>query len=183
LGDELYNLYKVRTIKHFAQLQKLTIEDVLGSRVIIVAWTVFTEQEYITQLTTFAAMPEPLMTSRRAFNAWMTRTVDEIPAQLVVYQNNTYADFQQLSGIRLEDRIEHADFKATLPVRIQYGSAYQSVDALQSLQEALKPSKKSKHTAESKAGTRKASPYRTLVLPLSIQRNGRRRILSVRGIL
>jgi SNF2 family DNA or RNA helicase len=157
LGDELYNLYKVRVIEHFAQLKKLTIEDVLGSRVIIVAWTVFTEQEYITQLARFAAMPEPLMTSRRAFNAWMTRTVDEIPAQLVVHQNNTYAEFQQLSDIRLEDRLKHADFKATLPVRIQHGSAYQSVYALQSLQEELKSSKKSKPTAASKASTRKAS--------------------------
>jgi hypothetical protein len=153
-----YKLYKVLVIERFAQLKDFTIDDVLQSRVIIVSWNVFTETEYITELARFTAMPEPLITSRRAFNAWMMRTVVEIPTQLVAYQKrSSYADFERLSAIGLKERLAQVDFKATLPIKIQHGSAYQSVSATTSTEEILKSSKKAKPPAERKTSMKDAS--------------------------
>jgi hypothetical protein len=151
--------YKILLIEDYDQLECLTIEDVLESRVIIVSWKLFADEEYITALADFTAMPEPAMTSRRAFDAWMTRTMDALPNQLAVHQTQPYQRFRELTDNLLDDRLQQADFKAIIPLKVQHGSAYQSFRATQSTSKAPNPSKaKDKATSKPKAkGTKRTT--------------------------
>ncbi|KAJ4375110.1 hypothetical protein N0V83_002194 [Neocucurbitaria cava] len=154
LGVETYNNYNVILVETFAQLQCLTIDELRESRVIILSWNVFAEEEYVSYLAQFSGMPEPTITSRRAFDAWFSQVAHEIPGQLDLLQNTEFKDFNASTRNLLEERLQHEDFQAALPIKIQHGSAYQS---FKSLQKAPRNSSgvKAKGKAQLK---RKASP-------------------------
>ncbi|KAI4644439.1 hypothetical protein J4E93_006342 [Alternaria ventricosa] len=126
LGSKKYEEYDVLVIESCSQLKSLTVDDLHRSKVIVVSWTLFADEAYISELAKFAALPEPIMTSRRAFNCWMKRAVGEIPSQLEVYQHHPYNEFQRVTKELMNERLQHREFQATLPISIQHGSAYQS---------------------------------------------------------
>ncbi|KAF2819824.1 hypothetical protein CC86DRAFT_334939 [Ophiobolus disseminans] len=131
LGLEQYEAYNVLLVTSFSRLQQLSIDDLCSSRVVVVSWSVFAEDEYIFHMAQFTAMPEPSVTSRRAFDTWMRRALHEIPGQLIALQSTSYDAFQGTTKDKLEERLQHSDFQALLPIRIQHGSAYKSYKVLQ----------------------------------------------------
>ena len=133
LGSELYSDYNVLLIKNFAQLRCLSIEEVRDSRVIILSWSVFAEEEYISHLAQFTGLPEPTptTTNRRAFDTWLSRAADEISGQLRVLENVGLEEFQTTTRDLLEKRLQHEDFKAALPIKTRHGSSYQSFNSTQ----------------------------------------------------
>jgi site-specific DNA-cytosine methylase len=153
LGKQ-YESYNVIVVQTFSQLQRLSIEDIQGSRVVVLSWSVFTEDGYISSLAYFTAMPEPNVTGRRAFATWFNQASQEIPRQLAALQSLEYNGFRDATDDLLANRLKHDDFKATLPTKVQHGSAYQSFNATQA---KLKSQAKSK-LSQSK---RKASEYTT----------------------
>jgi hypothetical protein len=126
LGSEEYKDYSVLVVESYSQLKSLTIEDLQQSRVIIVSWTLFADEAYVAELAKFTALPEPVMTSRRAFNCWSERATGEIPSQLAVYQRHSHEDFLRETRKLMDERLQQPEFQATLPISIQHGSAYQS---------------------------------------------------------
>ena len=161
LDKDQFQLYNVAVIENFTQLKELTIEDLLRSRVIVVAWDLFFDKEYVSELANFTAMPEPTLVSRRAFDAWMTRATTEIPSQLVAYQTHAYEEFQRRTKDLIESRLQHPDFKATIPIRIQYGRAYESYSTIQSCARTTNASK-----AKGKVATKPKPSTRTRLMPL-----------------
>ncbi|RYN75563.1 hypothetical protein AA0117_g6173 [Alternaria alternata] len=147
LGSEEFDDYNVLIIENYSQLKSLTIEDFLQSRIIIVSWTLFSEEGYISELAKFTALPEPLKTSRRAFSCWLDKAVSEIPSQLAVYQRHDYKHFKRLTEQLLDERLLKPEFQATLPVKILHGAAYESF----STQLPSRPSKRVKTKAKSEA--------------------------------
>jgi hypothetical protein len=143
LGKTQYDKYNVIVVQTFAELQKLSIDEVLNSRVVVVSWHVFAEEEYISHLAHFTAMPEPSVTGRRAFDTWFSQASQNIPRQLNAYQTSEFSEFRHSAEDLLEQRLQHEDFKATLPLKIQHGSAYQSFNA-------TKAKSKAKRTAQTK---------------------------------
>ncbi|KAF1848463.1 uncharacterized protein K460DRAFT_308788 [Cucurbitaria berberidis CBS 394.84] len=131
LGEETYNSYDILLVDSFARLRGLTIEEIQESRVIIFSWNVFASEEYISSLARFTGMPEPTATNRRAFDAWFSRVADEISGQLGALQKTNFEDFQKCTRNKLKERLQHEDFQAALPIKIQHGSAYQSFDSAQ----------------------------------------------------
>jgi hypothetical protein len=130
LGAARYEAYNVLLIESFSQLQDLSINAVRESRVIIVSWSVFAEEEYISHLAHFTTMPEPSLTGRRAFHTWLSRSLEEVPSQLEALRGTDYYKFKSLTKDRLEERLQHEDFQVTLPLKIQHGSAYESFTAM-----------------------------------------------------
>ncbi|KAF2134891.1 hypothetical protein P153DRAFT_372163 [Dothidotthia symphoricarpi CBS 119687] len=126
LGTEKYELYDVKVILSFTDLQKLTVEDFKASRVIIVSWKVLSDPRYINQLARFAGIPEPVTTNCRAFNAGLARIMLEIPDRLEDLQDMDFHDFDSSLDVLLEDRLRRAEFQAVLPLKIQHGKAYKS---------------------------------------------------------
>lgn len=126
LGMAQYRKYNVIVVQTFAELQKLDVDDIRHSRVVVVAWSVFAEEEYISHLAQFTAMPEPNVTGRRAFDTWFEQASQDIPRQLAAFETSDFGDFKTSTQDLLEKRLQHEDFKATLPIKIQHGSAYQS---------------------------------------------------------
>ncbi|KAI0578561.1 DNA repair protein rad8 [Pyrenophora tritici-repentis] len=162
LGEDQFQLYNVLVVQNFAQLTKLTTNNLRQSRVIVVSWSLFFEKEYVSELADFAAMPEPTLVSRRAFDAWMTRAGNEIPAQLDTYlTHNRYKDFQTLTQNRIESLLQLPEFKASIPIRIQHGSAYESYGTTEPVKEAKKAAKPKREAA-----TKSESSTRTDVVPL-----------------
>ncbi|KAI4612008.1 hypothetical protein J4E80_007460 [Alternaria sp. BMP 0032] len=151
LESERYESYNVLVIENYSQLKGLTIEDLLRSKVIIVSWTLFADEAYVSELAKFTALPEPLMTSRRAFSCWLDRAVGEIPNQLTVYKRHDYEDFQRLTKELVDERLQQPEFQATLPISIRHGSAYLSFEAMSS---TSGPSKKAKAKAKAKTTSR-----------------------------
>lgn len=71
LGVETYDLYNILLIESFVQLKTLSIEEIQASTVIILSWSVFAEEGYVSQLAGFTAMPQPVTSSRRGFETWV----------------------------------------------------------------------------------------------------------------
>jgi hypothetical protein len=126
-----YEKYNVLVVQTFAELQKLRIEDVQKSRVVVISWSVFAEEDYVSHLARFTAIPEPSVTGRRAFDTWFGRASSEIPGQIAALQSSDYADFTASTRDLLTKRLEHDEFKVALPIKVQHGSAYQSFKATQ----------------------------------------------------
>jgi hypothetical protein len=129
LGDRQYDNYNVIVVQTYAELQKLTIEDFQASRVVVLAWTVFAEEEYISDLAYFTAMPQPSFSGRRAFDTWFAQASRDIPGQLAALRSSTLNVFRASTESLLVKRLQHDDFKVTLPIKIQHGSAYRSFNA------------------------------------------------------
>jgi hypothetical protein len=131
LGTKQYDKFKVLLIEDFAQLRELTIEAVQQSRVIILSWNVFADEEYISELARFAAMPEPAATGRRAYSAWLNQVTSELPTRLATLETADYSEFQENSDQLLEKRLQLPEFRAAIPLKVQHGSSYQSFNATQ----------------------------------------------------
>ncbi|KAF2447106.1 hypothetical protein P171DRAFT_409502 [Karstenula rhodostoma CBS 690.94] len=137
LGIDLYELYSIVSIKTFAELQSLEFEDMQNSRVIIVSWAVLADREYIAYLAGFSAMPEPATASvkgapnYRAFDAWMERVNQELPAQLAKHQHMNAVDFSASTDNLLRERLNQDEFNMSLPLQLQHGSQYQPYNATQ----------------------------------------------------
>ncbi|KAH7410248.1 hypothetical protein DE146DRAFT_733042 [Phaeosphaeria sp. MPI-PUGE-AT-0046c] len=129
--DGQFKTYNILVVQTLSQLQDLTIEDIQGSRVVVLSWNVFTEDGYVSDLAHFTAMPEPNVSGTRSFDTWFDQAAQHIPHQLVVLQRTNYSHFKTDTHALLEERLEHDDFKAALPLKIQHGSAYVSFKATQ----------------------------------------------------
>jgi hypothetical protein len=141
------------------------MDDMQNARVIIVSWTIFAEEAYISELARFAAMPEPATTDRRAFDSWLDRVTDEIPGRLLALQAVDYdrSQYQRAAEDLLEERLQQEHWKATLPVRIQHGKAYQSYDSSR----VASTGAKKKSTAKSQSKGKPISPSAsTHIVPL-----------------
>ncbi|KAF2631544.1 hypothetical protein BU25DRAFT_384913 [Macroventuria anomochaeta] len=141
LGDEQYGEFDVRIIRDFAELKRLTVDDLQQSRVVVVSWTVLSDDDYISELAWATAMPEPANSSCRAFDAWMDGVSRELPSQVSKLQSMDLSDFKQATRGLLEQRLQQPEFQATLPLRLQHGSNYQSYEAMQAAGGQKKSSK------------------------------------------
>ncbi|KAL5120891.1 hypothetical protein ACEQ8H_001078 [Pleosporales sp. CAS-2024a] len=128
--------YNVIVIQSFAELQKLRIDDFRRSRVVVLAWSVLAEEDYIAHLAHFTAMPEPNISGRRAFDTWFDQASRHIPHQLKTLRESKFDEFNESVKCLLQERLQHEDFKAIVPIRIQHGSAYQSFNAMKAKLEA-----------------------------------------------
>ncbi|KAF3033361.1 hypothetical protein E8E12_001533 [Didymella heteroderae] len=155
---EQFEEYNVCVIRDFAELKHLTIDGVQQSRVIIVSWTVLSDDEYISELAWATAMPEPASSSCRAFHAWMDGVGKDLPSQVLLLQSMDLVDFTQATQRILEGRLQQPEFQATLPLRLQHGSNYQSYQTVRSGQK-----KSVKHKPPTK---RKSSGLNGKVVPL-----------------
>jgi SNF2 family DNA or RNA helicase len=131
LGDEQAKKYNVCVIRDFADLRRLSIGDIQQSRVIVVSWTVLADDDYISELAWVTAMPEPANSSCRAYDAWMDGVSKELPSQVHFLQSMDLHDFAQATHNLLEERLSQPEFQATLPLRLQHGSSYQSYQTFQ----------------------------------------------------
>ncbi|KAF3050916.1 hypothetical protein E8E11_006202 [Didymella keratinophila] len=130
LGDEQVEEYNVRVVRDFAELKRLNIDDIKQSRVTLVSWTVLADDDYISELAWVTAMPEPANSSCRAFDAWMTGVTKDLPSQVLFLQSMDLNDFAQATQNLFEDRLQQPEFQATLPLRLQHGSNYQSYQTI-----------------------------------------------------
>ncbi|KAJ4312063.1 hypothetical protein N0V94_007628 [Neodidymelliopsis sp. IMI 364377] len=131
LGEEQYEEFDIRIIKDFSDIRRLTIDDVQRSRVLVVSWTVLSDDDYISELAWVSAMPEPANSSCRAFDAWMDGVLKDLPTQVSSLQSRNLSDFTHITQDLLEQRLRQPQFQASLPLKIQHGSNYQSYEALQ----------------------------------------------------
>jgi site-specific DNA-cytosine methylase len=132
LGPEQYKLYNILLIEDYAQLQQCTIEDFEKARVVIVSWSVLAEHDYIAQLAQFAAMPEPAVTEGYGFDAWMNKVTEDMPGRLEALRSeDSFTNFKLSTVKVLQERLSHAEFKDTLPLKVQHGAGYQSFRSMQ----------------------------------------------------
>lgn len=160
LGDEQFEEYNVRVIRDFAELKRLTIDDIQQSRTIVLSWTVLSDDDYTSELAWLTAMPEPANSSCRAFDAWMDGVSKDLPSQVLFLQSMDLIDFTQATQGLLEERLQKPEFQATLPLKLQHGSGYQSYQTIRAAN-AQKKSTKSKASLK-----RKSSGSNGNVVPL-----------------
>jgi SNF2 family DNA or RNA helicase len=160
LGDKQYQEYNICVIRDFAELKRLTVDDLQRSRVIVVSWTVLSDDEYISELAWVTAMPEPANSSCRAFDAWMDGVSEDLPSQVLFLQSTNLSDFEKATQGLLDERLQQPEFQATLPVRLQHGSNYQPY---QTVRAANGQKKSVKYKPSSK---RKSSGSNGKVVPL-----------------
>ncbi|KAF1931765.1 uncharacterized protein M421DRAFT_90003 [Didymella exigua CBS 183.55] len=160
LGDQQYEEFDIRVIRDFAELKRLTIDDLQRSRVVVVSWTVLSDDEYISELARVTAMPEPANSSCRAFDAWMDGVVKDLPSQVLLMQSMDMDEFKRATQDLLDERLQQPVFQATLPLRLQHGSSYQSYQTIRDAN-GQKPS--TQHRSSLK---RKSSGLNNKVVPL-----------------
>ncbi|KAJ4356253.1 uncharacterized protein N0V89_004284 [Didymosphaeria variabile] len=170
LGTNQYDHYRLVLIKTFAELRSLDFEHVQTSRVIIISWAVLADREYVAYLAEFAAMPEPATASNvkgasnyRAFDAWMNRVCQELPAQLAKQQQMSSADFNTSTDRLLHQRLSETEFNMSLPLQLRHGSQYQPYNSTQA----------AKKKSETKVNSKKGRPRRSSVPLLHLFRFNR----------
>lgn len=160
LGDEQYEKFGVCVIRDFKELKCLTIDDLKQSRVVVVAWNILSDDDYTSELAWTTAMPEPAKSSCRAFDAWMAGVSRELPAQILNLQSMDIPEFKDVTRDLLLQRLQQPEFQATLPLKVQHGSNYQSY-------EAVRASGNAKKSAKAKpALKRKSSSSDNHIIPL-----------------
>ena len=130
LGEEQFEEYNIRVLRDFPELKRLSIEDIQQSRIIVVFWTVLADDDYVSELAWVTAMPEPAHSSCRAFDAWMDGVSKDLPSQVLFLQPMDLNDFAQATQDLFEDHLQQPEFQATLPLRLQHGSNYQSYSTI-----------------------------------------------------
>jgi hypothetical protein len=130
LGRQQYDAYKVCVVKDFVELKKLTIHDIQQSRVVVVSWSVLSADDYISELACTTSMPGPVDSNGRAFSAWFEAVGEYLPAQISKLQTEDISRFKQTTQDLLKQRLQQSEFKATLPVKLQHGSNYQSFESI-----------------------------------------------------
>lgn len=138
LGVDEYKRYSIITVKTFAELQRLDMEDILHTRVVIVSWAILSDRQYVAHLAKFTAMPEPATRSsnkgvayHRAFDAWMDRVNQEIPEQLRRQQRMSSADFSARTHNKLNAHLKESEFNMALPLQMGHGNQYKPFDHTQ----------------------------------------------------
>ncbi|KAF1350289.1 hypothetical protein EJ07DRAFT_169239 [Lizonia empirigonia] len=119
LGEEQYEEFDVWIIKDFTELRSLTINNLKSSRVVVVSWTVFADNAYISEMAWLTA-----------FEAWMAGVTKELPTQVSNLQKMDLSVFRDATRNLLEQRLQQPEFQATLPLRLQHGSTYQSYETM-----------------------------------------------------
>lgn len=156
LGANQYNIYNVLLLERFSDLQSLTMEEFRKARVIIVSWSVFADEEYISQLASFSAMPLPAVTKGRAFNAWLDYMSQHMPDRMQAFLSLSTSDFGTTTRKLLGERLAHPDFRATVPLKVERGSAYQSFNAINALKRS--ESKKASQVKRKSSPTNSRAP-------------------------
>ncbi|OCL14046.1 hypothetical protein AOQ84DRAFT_331743 [Glonium stellatum] len=123
LGSEYAT--KILLIKEMKDLKVLTIQDFIEARFIIVCWKVLFDQEYISQLSQFAAMPKPITTKGRAFSAWLDYTLDRIPNNIKTLKDLGVLAFKDVLEHQVAENIHNPDFQAVVPSKRLKGKAYE----------------------------------------------------------
>jgi hypothetical protein len=159
LGRQPYDAYKVCVVKDFAELKKLTIHDIQQSRVVVVSWSVLSVDDYISELAYTTAMPGPADSNGRAFSAWLEAVGEYLPAQISKLQTEDISQFKQTTHDLLKQRLQQQEFKATLPVKLQHGSNYQSY-------ESIRAAGQRKNGKSQPLPKRNISGSRTSIIPL-----------------
>jgi hypothetical protein len=129
LDEKEYEEDKILLISKYGDLSRLTIKDMQTARVVIVSWKVLAHSAYVSDLAKFAALPEPVMTKGRAFDAWLDYAVEGIPARLKELKESGVLKFKEDTPGKLNDRLIDPKFQAVVPIKIGHGSAYQSYDS------------------------------------------------------
>lgn len=95
IGKFLGNSYKVISIKTQANLTRSTIKDFQSADIILVAWSLFQNETYLTKLAHFAALPEMPSTTGRAFEAWYDYALGRVSDHVNVLKANGAATLQR----------------------------------------------------------------------------------------
>ncbi|KAF1963578.1 hypothetical protein CC80DRAFT_433272 [Byssothecium circinans] len=146
LGKDQFARYNILLIERFSDLQRLEIDEIRNSRVVIVSWSVLAEEDYIAQLGRFAAMPAPASFRGRPFDAWMDYVSENIAEQVQAYSDLDPEAFQSTTRGLLERRLDDPVFNSVVPVKIAHGSAYKSWDTVQT-------DKSKKNTSQNKTSS------------------------------
>ncbi|KAF2711651.1 hypothetical protein K504DRAFT_375054 [Pleomassaria siparia CBS 279.74] len=128
LDEDQFEQYNILLITRYSDLERLSIADVQNARLIIVAWKVFANGSYVSDLARFAALPEPATMKGRAYEAWLDYATKVIPTRLKELQDTGVVEFNKNTHKTLEERLANPDFQAVVPVKIGHGSAYQTYD-------------------------------------------------------
>jgi site-specific DNA-cytosine methylase len=130
LGDRQFEEYNTLVIENYQQLGKLSIADMCKARVIIVSWQLVADDNYISELARFAAMPEPTSTHGRAFDAWLDYVDDQMSNRIETLRTTDASSFEEEMVETLQKRLESERFKAVVPLKIRHGSSYKSYSSM-----------------------------------------------------
>ncbi|CAI6335508.1 unnamed protein product [Periconia digitata] len=159
LGAKRCENLGIIAIETFADLEKISHGELCNSHVVIVSWSVLADENYITRLAQFAAMPPPASFHGRAFDAWLDYALIQVKARVEKHINLNSEeldlafqspDFKSETERLYKQQLEHEDFKTMVPLRLQHGKNYQSFEASLSMPTKTKetnnaPLKKLKH--------------------------------------
>ena len=142
LGRTKADSYNIILVESFSDLKALCIDNLRDAKVVILSWSVLADEAYIAQLARFSAMPLPASTKGRAYDAWLEHCIEKMGSRVNAFQKLTADEFSERTQKLLDDRLAHPDFKATVPLKIAHGSAYQSVGTMPSTKAEKPPGKK-----------------------------------------
>lgn len=125
LGPNKYREYKILLVETFDQFLELTVKHIQEARVVILSWRVFTDERYVAYLARFTAVPEPVTTRGRAFDAWLDYIVEQVPGRIQELQSGP-AKFEDNTDHVLKTRLDQPEFRANVPLKVFHGIAYQN---------------------------------------------------------
>lgn len=129
LGKSASDSYKIILLEKYSDLCSRKVKDFKDTRVVIVSWALFADEDYIKQLACFSGLPPPALYKGRAFESWLDFVAKHIPEQVQLLQDDSdnFDDYtQQLS----EERRVSEEFNQAIPLSVRHGSQYVSYNAM-----------------------------------------------------
>ena len=122
LGSAVKTVY-LRTTK---DLLNTTVADFKAANIIVMSWTILVQDQYLTRLAHFSAVPEPpRSTDERAFRAWLRKAISQ--SETHVEELKTLAhlkNYAESLKSRLEAIEADEELSALLPSKRFKGQAY-----------------------------------------------------------
>jgi hypothetical protein len=118
---------EVLMITNYTTLQKLSVQDLLDAKIVLVSWSLLHHSAYLNQLALLTALPAPKVQDfGREGKVWLEYALDELPTNLKLLRDATsIRDFAGTMKDKLDIRMNDLEFQAKVPAKRLRGKAYQ----------------------------------------------------------
>jgi SNF2 family DNA or RNA helicase len=114
----------VCAIKNLNDLDRLTLDQIAGTKLVVFSSAVLRTDQYAERLAAFTGVPGPAAAKGRAFDQWLGNATKEVPGHLQILQHSGRDELREHVQAKYLRNLNSDEFKAVVPSRRLRGKDY-----------------------------------------------------------
>lgn len=139
INDKLGYGSGILVMSRVGDLDKYTIDDFKGAKIIVVNRKILADDAYAERLAAFAAVPGPSTNSGRSFAHWLEYACSQVAEHLSILQDTGLKALRAHIAAKYKARVESEAFRAVVPSRRLRGKKVGMDNGAKSKKAHLKP--------------------------------------------